>query len=162
MPSFEFNYSDFPETDKIPKGFEDLLRVGKREAKVELFGRVWELATLEEWEYRIIYRKYANMDLLTRSYLIKLDILTNAIISCYDLKTNIVYEFKDPSQKVILRHMLLVLDPKIVNELYTAYQVLEESAKKEYEETFKDILEKVRSGFFVLSGKSSERSGSEM
>lgn len=161
MPSFEFKYSEFPETSCLPKGFEDLLTIGKKEAKIELFDRQWEFATLEEWEYRAINRRLANLDIVTRSYLLRLDVLTNAIISCTDLRTSVVTEFKTPEQKPVLRSLLLLLDPKVVQELYTAYQILEESANRSFQEVYGKAIERIRADFFGLSGGSSKLSASK-
>ena len=151
---FAFKWSEFPDT-KLPPEFSDLLLIGKKNGIVELYNRKWEIATLETWENREIARKLNNTDLLTRSQLQPVEVLTCAIQSLEDLKTHQKYDFSMDENKPTLRSLLLLFDPKVVLEFYSAYQILEEAAKREYREKYGDAVDRIRSDFFGLSGKSS-------
>jgi hypothetical protein len=157
MPSFAFKYSNFPET-KVPDSFNDLLAIGRKQADVEIFDRKWAIATLDQWELDEVNRKMVNIDVLTRSQLIKIEVLTCAIVKCTELKTSTEHSFAHDDEKPILRSLLLLLDPKIVNELYAAYQILEESARREFRDKYSEAIEKIRKDFFVLPGTSSKPS----
>jgi len=152
MPSFSYKYSDTPDPEGYPKDFNDLLSIGKKNAEIEIFDRKWSIYTIEEWEEREIVKKLINLDLISRSSLRRIEVLTCAIMDCTDLNTGKQFTFKSASEKPTLRNILLLMDPKVIDEMYGAYRVLEESARREFREKYGSALEKIRNDFFGHGG----------
>lgn len=148
MATGESGYVDFPRSDYpdiIPGDFKQLTRIGKKEVSVELLGIRWQIATLEEWEEREIEKRLSTYDLYTREKLRPVEVLTNAIVRCVVTKRNKqeVWDFSYEDKKGIIRSVLLILDPKVVKQLYTAYRILFDLAKKEFDEAYPDVEKEI-------------------
>jgi hypothetical protein len=160
MPAMRFIAGEIPQ-EKIPDDFQEILSIGKKNADVDLFGCVWTIATIEEWERRELTRRTANLDIISRTELSKVDLLTQSIVRVQVRTTGADYDFQPSENKPLLRTILLSLDSKIIGELYAAYNILEESAMNSFQTDYPNLREKIKSDFFGSSGRSLEHSDSE-
>jgi len=155
--SIDIRFTDFevPNIQDIPEDYKDLLdliNLGKYEWIVQLYNYEFKMGSLWEWEWREIYRKLSGLDILAKDRLIKVEVLTKAIIEIKSYTTNKTYKFKDESQKVILRHILLSLDRKVIDELYEGFSYGEEVALKKFKQNLEEIRRRVKSDFFADFG----------
>jgi hypothetical protein len=157
MSPIDIRLTDFevPNLGDLPSDYQDLLdliNLGKYEWIVQLYNYEFKMGSLWEWEWREIYRKLSGLDLLAKDRLIKVEVLTKAIIEIKSYTTNKTWEFKEESQKVILRHLLLSMDKKVIDDLYDGFNYGEEIALKKFREKLEDIRRRVKSDFFVDFG----------
>jgi hypothetical protein len=157
MSPIDIRLTDFevPNLNDLPSDYQDLLdliNLGKYEWVVQLYNYEFKMGSLWEWEWREIYRKLSGLDLLAKDRLIKVEVLTKAIIEVKSYSTNKTWEFKEESQKVILRHLLLSMDKKVIDDLYEGFNYGEEIALKKFKEKLEDIKRRVKSDFFVDFG----------
>jgi len=149
----DIRLTDFevPNLNDLPSDYQDLLdlvNLGKYEWVVQLYNYEFKMGSLWEWEWREIYRKLSGLDLLAKDRLIKVEVLMKAIIEIKSYTTNKVWEFKEESQKVILRHVLLSVDRKVIDELYEGFSYGEEIALKKFKENLEDLKRRVKGNFF--------------
>ena len=142
MAFIKYIGSDYPES-KIPDEFQSLLNIGKKTAEVQVFGYIWVLATLEEWEQRIIARAHSNLDALAKAQLRRIDVLNQSIIKLKNPTTQEEWSFTKPSEKLILRSLLLLLDSKVIDVLYQAYILLENQSREEFNKQYSNIIEEI-------------------
>ncbi len=135
--------SDYPES-KIPPEFDSLLNIGKKSVEVQIFGFIWIIATIEEWERRVIAKALSNLDNLAKTQLQRVEILTQAIVGVKDPLTTQEWRFYEPSEKIVLRSLLLTLDSKVIDSLFYAYTLLEAQAQKEFDEKYPNILKEIK------------------
>jgi len=152
---------ELPEPDSIPVDFQKLLLVGKKDAEIQLYGFMWHLCTVEEWERREVVRRIANLDTISKIRLAKVEFLTQAIIEVTRIPERTKFDFTTSDKKIVLRNLLLTLDSKVVDELYECYALLEEMAQREYDEKYPGLKEQIKSSFFGSAGESSELSSSK-
>lgn len=153
-----FAMNEIPEPETIPMEFQDILKVGRKDAEVQLFGYSWHMFTIEEWERREIVKRMSGYDPLSKIRLSRVDFLTQTITEVTRQSDNKKFDFSTSETKPILRNILLALDSKVVDELYDAFSLLEEVSHNEFEEKYAGYREALRSDFFGLSGESSGRS----
>ena len=146
-----------PDLDELKEffGAEDdiikLLDLGKHEWTVEVLGYVFKFGTLWEWEWREIYRKLSGLDIVAKEKLLKVEVLTKAIIELIT-PSNKKYTFVKEEEKVALRHLLLSLSPRVIDDLYAAFNYGEEIALKKFKSEVKELERRVKVNFFVSYG----------
>lgn len=145
MNSIERTNFDYP--GDVPIDFYPLLAIGKKVIDVEAFGWKWKIATLEEWEERIITKRHRDYGMLAKERVERTDILTQAIVEARSPDGN-EYKFEDEGEKVILRSILLYLNSKPLSVLYSAYLHIKEIAKEEFEKQYPKIHEEILEQIF--------------
>ena len=148
-PKVRHIYNDIPDKKGIPQEFYPLLIEGKKAVIIEILDYKFKIATLEEWEEREIRKMYSdvNRDTYARSY--KVDTLTHAIMELD--KGGKVSKFTKEDQIPILRNMLLLMSPMVVDALFIAYLTLLQKVEEDFNAKYKDldqrILEQVEKAF---------------
>lgn len=151
----DIRLTDFevPNLEELPEELDvqsimDLINLGKKEWTVQLFNYEFKMGSLWEWEWREIYRKLSGLDIVAKERLIKVEVLTKAIISLKSYTENREWNFKEAKDKVYLRHILLALDKKVIDELYAGFLYGEELALKQFKSNLEDITKRVKGDFF--------------
>jgi len=145
LNSIERTNFDYP--GDVPPEFYPLLAIGKKTIDVEAFGWKWKIATLEEWEERIIEKRHRNYGMISKERVERTDILTQAIIEATN-PDGTEFKFEDEGEKVMLRCVLLYLDSKPLNVLYNAYLHIRDLAKEEFEKKYPKIHEEILEQIF--------------
>jgi hypothetical protein len=149
-----FAMNEIPEPETIPMEFQDILKVGRKDAEIQLFGYSWHMFTLEEWERREVIKRISGYDPLSKVRLSRVDFLTQTITEVTRQSDNKKFNFATSDTKPILRNILLTLDSKVIDELYEAFSLLEEVAQNEFERLYAKHRETLRNDFFGLPGES--------
>lgn len=150
MANLKFPDSDYPE-GIIPPDFQQLITLGKKSVTVEVFGVLWELNTLEEWEERLVEKRLNGLDDYTKRKIRPVEILTHSIQSCTIGQQP--WDFSTEDKKQILRSILLIDSPLIVYYLFRAYQILVDVTVEEFNKTYPKIDEELRT---AIMGKREE------
>lgn len=157
--ALDIRLTDFevPNINELPPEYNvaellELLNLGKKEWVVQLYNYEFKMGSLWEWEWREIYRKLSGLDLIAKERLIKVEVLNKAIIQIRNNSTNKIWEFIKEDQKVVLRHLLLSMDKKVIDELYEGFMYGEEIALKQFKSKLNEISRRVSDDFFGQSG----------
>jgi len=141
-----------PDVDELKKLSDDdvmkLLDYGKAEWSFEINGYIFHFGSLWEWELNDVFRKIDNLDLITKEQVKKVEILTLAIIGL-ETPNKKKYVFRQESDKVTLRHLLLSLSPVFIDTLYSAYDYGQSIVINKFNEEIGEIDKRIKSDFFV-------------
>ena len=152
---------EYPTKELIPQDFMSLTEIAKQEWEVEMFGFKWFMVRLDEYENRILTRRTANYDLMTKGYLERVDILNRAIVRTIRITDNKIFDFYSEDEKISLRHLLLSIDPLLITELYEAYTAGSMQIEEQFRKQFPNIRDQFKKGFFVSPSGSSKPSDSK-
>lgn len=154
-----YGLSDFniPSIKDIPDDFKRLLEFGTKTWNVDLFDYSWKFMLIQEYEFRNISMQIANLyDERLKKRIMYVDLLTRSIVQVHDRVSGKLWSFWEESEKIILRHILLAMNPKTVDLLYEAYKIGDDIAKTEFANLYPDLEERLRKDFFVNLGSSSQ------